>query len=95
MSTPTPETDKAPLVEFYDDEGTQQTSDYVDRNFCRSIERQRDEARNALRAIQDLIWNNPTESACAAYEIADRLLNGTQQHVTAISLLDGQGERTP
>jgi hypothetical protein len=41
-----------------------------------------DGLRSGLRAIQDLIWNSPTESDCAAYAIADRLLTGTSHHVS-------------
>ncbi len=36
-----------------------------------------------LREVQDFIWNLPQESACAAYAVADRLLEGTPYHVTA------------
>lgn len=42
-------------------------------------------ARNGLREIQDFIWQLPQEGACAAYFVADKLLEGTPQHVNARS----------
>jgi len=50
-----------------------------------------------LREVQDFIWNLPQESACAAYAVADRLLEGTPYHVTAAlsaTVAAGKAEKT-
>ena len=49
-----------------------------------SLRQRVEELSKGLREVQDFIWNLPQESACAAYAVADRLLERTPYHITAV-----------
>lgn len=49
---PTPETDAEPPVEYFNGDGHELTMEFVDRDFARKLERQRDEWREVARKLE-------------------------------------------